>query len=172
MNRPQLHRARHALITAAALLSLSAAAADKSAAPAPAVTTAAGLSGCASFEELRKLEADKIAARQLKPLASEPTKPELRQELLAMMERDQKARTLASASAKARAVYAKFKGTWRPRLLPCCSQMIPLACTEPSAWVGKYQLARVLTPLSPEGMSSDDDPVRTPVTPLDSGGFT
>ena len=55
---------------------------------------------------------------------------------------------------------------------PCCSQMTPLAWTEPSAWVGKYQSAGALYPLTPEGMSNAADPVRTPVTPLDSGGFT
>ena len=27
---------------------------------------------------------------------------------------------------------------------PCCSQMTPVADTEPSAWVGKYQSARVM----------------------------
>ena len=79
---------------------------------------------------------------------------------------------VSCASASAKAVYARFNGTVSPRLLPCCSQIKPLACTEPSAWVGKYQLARALTPLSPEGMSNAEDPVRTPVTPLDSGGFT
>lgn len=101
MNRPQLHRARHALITAVALLCFPAYAADKPAENPASAAPPAGLSDCPSFEALRKKEADKIDARQLQPLAGEPTKPELRKELLAMMARDQKARANASASAKA-----------------------------------------------------------------------
>lgn len=68
---------------------------------ATAAEPAAGLKDCPPFEELRTLEASKIAARQLKPLDTPPDKPELRQELLAMMERDQNARANAAASAKA-----------------------------------------------------------------------
>ena len=60
-----------------------------------------GLKDCPPFETLRKLEADKIAARQLKPLATPPAKPALHKELLAMMERDQNVRSNAAASAKA-----------------------------------------------------------------------
>ena len=71
------------------------------------------------------------------------------------------------ASACAISAYQALK----PRN-PCCSQTTPLACTEPSAWVGKYQAAGALYPLAPEGISNAADPVRTPVTPLDSGGFT
>lgn len=66
-----------------------------------AAEAAAGLKDCPPFETLRKLEAEKIAAKQLKPLDGAPTRPELRQELLAMMERDQNARANAAASAKA-----------------------------------------------------------------------
>jgi Arc/MetJ-type ribon-helix-helix transcriptional regulator len=68
---------------------------------AEAADSPAGLKDCPPFEELRKLEAAKIAAKQLKPLDSAPTKPELHKELLAMMERDQNARANAAASAKA-----------------------------------------------------------------------
>ena len=83
-----------------ALLALSLAAAPTlafAAEPAPP----AGLKDCPSFEALRKLEADKIAAKQLKPLDAPPAKPELHKELLAMMERDQNARSNAATSAKA-----------------------------------------------------------------------
>ncbi len=98
MNRPRLSTARHALIAAAALLSFSTAVADQ---PAAAAAPAAGLSGCPSFEELRKQESERITARTLPPLAGEPSKPELRKELLAMMAQDQAARGNAAASAKA-----------------------------------------------------------------------
>ena len=47
---------------------------------------------------------------------------------------------------------------------PCCSQMTPVAETEPSAWVGKYQSARVVYPLELTGMLSLAWPVLTPVT--------
>lgn len=94
MNRHTLQGACQALIASSMLL-----AAASQAATAP---VAAGLTDCPSFDVLRKQEADKIAARQLKPLTTEPTKPELRKELLAMMERDQSARTKAAASAKVR----------------------------------------------------------------------
>ena len=73
MNRPQLHRARHALIVTAVLLSFSAAADKPVETPAPA-----GLRDCPGFEALRQQEADKIAAKQLKPLDSPPTQPALR----------------------------------------------------------------------------------------------
>lgn len=62
---------------------------------------AAGLKDCPAFEDLRKLESDKIASKQLKPLGTPPAKPDLHKELLAMMERDQNARSNAAASAKA-----------------------------------------------------------------------
>lgn len=82
-----------------ALLALSLAAAPTlvfAADPPPA-----GLKDCPPFEELRKLEADKIASKQLKPLDKPPAKPALHKELLAMMEHDQNARSNAAASAKA-----------------------------------------------------------------------
>ncbi len=47
---------------------------------------------------------------------------------------------------------------------PCCSQMTPVADTEPSAWVGKYQSARVVNPFGPTGMVSLARLVSTPVT--------
>lgn len=86
-------RTRCAPLAAAFLMALPAA---HGADPAPA-----GLKDCPPFETLRKLEAEKIAAKQLKPLDTPPAKPELHKELLAMMERDQNARSNAAASAKA-----------------------------------------------------------------------
>ncbi len=85
----------------AALLALTLASAPTAVIAAEPAAAPAGLKDCPPFEALRTLEADKIAARQLKPLDSKPAKPELHKELLAMMERDQNARSNAAASAKA-----------------------------------------------------------------------
>jgi len=83
--------------TAVLALSLAAAPLLVHAADAPP----AGLKDCPPFETLRQLEAEKIAAKQRKPLDTPPTQPALHEELLAMMTRDQNARSNAAASAKA-----------------------------------------------------------------------
>lgn len=84
------------ICSAALALTLTSPAALAQAADAPPP----GLKDCPPFETLRRLEADKIAAKQLKPLATPPSRPDLHKELLAMMERDQNARSNAAASAK------------------------------------------------------------------------
>jgi len=87
------HRAIRRALLSTLLVAAPAFAAD----PAPA----AGLTGCPPFEELRKQESEKIAAKEVKTPEAKPTKPELRAELLAMKDKDQQARANAAANAKA-----------------------------------------------------------------------